>query len=534
MKIANGIDAAAARIRTRQIGHLLGLDRNSQVKMATAVCEVARNALKFASGGELQFSIIGHEEPFCLEARMCDRGPGIKNLNKAFAEISGGLSRAKLLVDDLQIETGKSGTTCILLKKVEIREGAFSSDQIKRVLGTLNRASAQPVEELFSQNDELLQALSLLRRQSEAMESIVNKRTRELSEAKLFAELLIDSISDGLIVADSQGRLTYLNESARNLYPDISSKTDARLLDSDGNPLTAESCPIQRALAGQSITDFEITVLEQDKSRVLSADVRPFLRSGGKVDGAVMTLRDVTIRKQIELALKRGRDEAIAENEARSLFLDTVSHEFRTPMAGIIGLVELISLTSAESDTQFLSKNALTSCKRLLQILNDLVEASSLKFGQISLQPRFFPVRPVIGDLVQVADRKGLTILPRVADDVPADVCGDEYRVRQILSNLLFNAVKFTNAGQIVVEVATLTQTETCSTLKFTVRDTGIGISKEQKSKLFYPFSQAEDSTKRIYGGTGLGLSISKNLVELMGGKLVLKASPSTARHFGS
>jgi signal transduction histidine kinase len=536
MKIGNGNDAVSARRRTLQIGHLLGLDKSSQVKMATAVCEVVWNSLKFANGGELQFALVGSSDNCRFEARMRDKGTGIKDISQVLSESTGGLSRARLLVDEFKIDSSKTGTTSILSKRIEGRDGAFNSEQIKRLINTLSRASAEPVQEFYSQNDELLQALSLLRRQSEAMESIVNKRTRELSEAKLFSELLIDSISDGLIVADSHGRLTYLNQAARSLFPDITAKADALLLDAEGNPLTPERCPIQRALKGESISDFEITVVQGDSRKVVSVDVRPFLRHDGNVDGAVMTLRDVTIRKQIELALKRGRDEAVAESEAKSRFLATISHEFRTPMAGIIGLVELISLSTQESETAFLAKNAMDSCKRLLQILNDLLEASILQAGTITLQPRLFAVRPVLGDLVQIirndAEAKNIYVISRVASDVPADVCGDEYRIRQILTNLLFNAVKFTESGQIIVDVQALSQSESSTTLKFSVRDTGIGITEEQKTRLFQPFSQGGDATKQVHSGTGLGLSICKTLVDLMGGEIGVESKPGEGSVF--
>jgi signal transduction histidine kinase len=308
------------------------------------------------------------------------------------------------------------------------------------------------------------------------------------------------------------------------------------LLDAEGNLLTPELCPIQRALAGQSVNDFDITIVERERTRVVSVDVRPFLRSGGKVDGAIMTLRDVTIRKQIEIALKRGRDEAVAESEAKSRFLATVSHEFRTPMAGIIGLVELIQATTAENETKFLCKNAMDSCKRLLQILNDLVEASSLQAGTVNLQPRFFSVRPVIGDLAQLARReaeaKGIQVISRVSPNVPPEVCGDEYRIRQILSNLLFNAVKFTKQGQITLEVEALNHSESSTTLRFSVQDTGIGISATHKPRLFQPFMQAENSTKRIHGGTGLGLNICKTLVDLMGGEIGVESEPDEGSLF--
>lgn len=222
--------------------------------------------------------------------------------------------------------------------------------------------------------------------------------------------------------------------------------------------------------------------------------------------------------------LRHAHDEAVSANEAKSRFLSTVSHEVRTPIAGVIGLIELLVVSSQDEDSRLLAKTALDSSKRLLQILNDLLEASKLQSGKVQLELRPFPVRPIIGDVVQLvraeANKKNLLVTSRVAEDVPQLICGDELRLRQILLNLAFNAVKFTLHGSVHLEVNVIKALPTRTRLRFSVQDTGIGISPEQKTKLFEPFMQAESSTSRVFGGTGLGLSICKTLVELMKGEI--------------
>ncbi|MBC7999849.1 MAG: PAS domain-containing protein [Leptolyngbya sp.] len=219
-----------------------------------------------------------------------------------------------------------------------------------------------------------------------------------------------------------------------------------------------------------------------------------------------------------------ARDEAIAANEAKSRFLATVSHEVRTPMAGVIGLVELIGQVATQDDVRSLSKSAFESCKRLLQILNNILDASKLQFGAVNLEYRFFSVRSVIGDVVQLVtpevDKKSVKISSSVDSDIPDLICGDELRVRQILQNLVFNAVKFTEMGSVDIRVSLLERTSAGSVLKFSIVDTGIGVTEEQKHKLFQPFAQADDSTTRVYGGTGLGLHICKTLTDLMQGEI--------------
>ncbi len=244
----------------------------------------------------------------------------------------------------------------------------------------------------------------------------------------------------------------------------------------------------------------------------------------GKLLGFAKVTRDLTERRETELALKQSRDEAIAANEAKSRFLSTVSHEVRTPMAGVIGLVEIMNASAPDDEFRTYSQTALDACKRLLQILNNLLDAAKLQANSVNLEYRHFAMRPVIGDVVQLvtpeANKKGLAVEANVLPDVPELLCGDELRIRQILQNLVFNAVKFTSQGKVTIAVESVKQDAGAVTLKFSVIDTGIGIGEEQQQKIFEPFVQAEDSTTRVYGGTGLGLNIVRTLVELMGGQI--------------
>jgi signal transduction histidine kinase len=171
-----------------------------------------------------------------------------------------------------------------------------------------------------------------------------------------------------------------------------------------------------------------------------------------------------------------------------------------------------------------LAATALDSGKRCLQILNDLVDASRLNLGKLTLEHRQFALRPIINDMVDLitpqSEKKNVRVVSEFSADAPDYVYGDELRIRQVLHNLCFNAVKFTQSGEVRIAVGLVSSSEQQTTLKFTVSDTGIGISDEQKSLLFQPFVQAESSTSRIFGGTGLGLSIASTLCELMGGEI--------------
>ncbi len=247
-------------------------------------------------------------------------------------------------------------------------------------------------------------------------------------------------------------------------------------------------------------------------------------------------LQQRMVSQGLEAAVRERTLELESALQSKSRFLATVSHEVRTPMAGVMGLIELIAQSSSDQEIRQLADTAFASSQRLLQILNDLLDASKLQAGKVSLESRYFAIRPAIGDAVQLvrteSDKKQVNVSSMVASDVPELVCGDELRVRQILLNLMFNAVKFTEQGQIQIAVTVRKKTPEVTELRFTVQDTGIGISEEQQMKLFRPFEQLQDSTSRIFGGTGLGLSICQTLAELMHGEIGVASEPGKGSTF--
>ena len=229
--------------------------------------------------------------------------------------------------------------------------------------------------------------------------------------------------------------------------------------------------------------------------------------------------------------LRRTRDEAIAAREAaeraletKSRFLANVSHEVRTPMAGVIGLTEILSLQDLGEETNALVKGVLESSTSLLQILNNILETARLESGKVTLENTHFPVRAILGDVRQLigsdAIKKQLIVTGSCDERIPEYVCGDEMRVRQVLLNLALNAVKFTDSGHVEITASLEEDKPGQTAIKFSVSDTGIGISEMEQKNIFRPFEQTGDTTKRVQGGVGLGLAICKELIELMGGQL--------------
>jgi len=295
---------------------------------------------------------------------------------------------------------------------------------------------------------------------------------------------------------------------------------------------------IQRKLGGESPTVYEIDILAKNGSRIPLEVSTRIQFVDGKPVAVQGVARDITERKRARQALENYARELQLKNrelasaldgareaaEAKSRFLANVSHETRTPMNGIIGMIHLLLETNLTLEQRDYAETVLNSANSLLVIMNDILDFSKIEAGRMTLETTVFSLRQVLENVVKLfsgqAAEKALELRTAFAAGLPEMVIGDSLRLQQVLSNLVSNAIKFTSQGVVTIEGALLASRESCATVRFRVNDTGIGIRPESLEKIFESFVQADDSSTRLYGGTGLGLAISKQLVELMGGEI--------------
>jgi signal transduction histidine kinase/CheY-like chemotaxis protein len=296
--------------------------------------------------------------------------------------------------------------------------------------------------------------------------------------------------------------------------------------------------------------------LELDQTTWLDLDVSisPIFNRHGKVTNAIIQHTDITelMRAEAELmnhrnrlevlveerthALNIAKGEAEAANLAKSVFLANMSHELRTPMNGVMGMIDLVLRRATDpKQIEWLNKSK-SSAKHLLDVINDILDISKIEADRMTLEQKDFSLSQAIDDVIHMQDAaalvKGLRLSREIDASLPDMLCGDPFRVRQILINLVGNALKFSNQGQVTVRAYAVEKADTSVLLRIEVADQGIGISPEQQDKLFHAFTQADDSMTRKYGGSGLGLIISKRLALLMGGDVGVESTPGVGSTF--
>ncbi len=345
-------------------------------------------------------------------------------------------------------------------------------------------------------------------------------------------DTVIESMGDGMLVLDVQGRIVDLNPAAEQIIhtsaQDVIGQPAGQIL-SAWPELVEQYQDVTEAQAEIVLSGNDEDENENEGIRCYDLRISPLTNRRGQLNGRLVILRDITAQKLAEQAMQEAKEEAEAANQAKSAFLATMSHEIRTPMNAVIGMTSLLLDTGLSAEQQEFVETIRTSGDALLTIINDILDFSKIEAGKMELESQPLDVRECVEEALDLvasrASEKGLDLGYLVGQDVPAAIYGDATRLRQVLVNLLSNGVKFTEHGEVVVQVDGKAVGPGEYELHFAVRDTGIGIPPERMDRLFRSFSQVDASTTRRYGGTGLGLAISKRLCELMGGRMWVESA---------
>ena len=367
------------------------------------------------------------------------------------------------------------------------------------------------------------------------IESLIASLGKSESKNKLLATI-VEQSSEAIWTKDLAGITTSWNSGAAAMFGYSPAEALGHALNVDASTPEEEEARMQRLVAGAKFS-YEARAMTRSGTAIdIQVAVAPLLDDANQCIGSIAVARDVTQQKRSEEALRLAREAAEAASQAKSSFLARMSHEIRTPMNGVLGMTELLLETGLTSTQRKYADTVQRSGQNLLGIINDLLDFSKIEAGKLELENVDMDLRRTIEDIVDLlaerAHAKGLELACSIPENLVTHVRGDPLRLSQILTNLVGNAIKFTERGSVVIRLASVGESAQDVTMRFEVSDTGVGISPDAQSRIFEEFAQADGSTTRKHGGSGLGLAICKQLVEMMGGSIHVESALGTGSTF--
>ncbi len=397
------------------------------------------------------------------------------------------------------------------------------------------RATKSSNDEIGTLFDQFNEMLDRIQQRDIALQGAHDSLETRVAERTSYLNALIQNSPVGILVVDSKQNVQLCNSAFERLFEytreEVIGKSIAGVFAGVEPLLEAH----RLALDETSITR-TAHVQRKDRSFVDVELHTVGLLVSGRLLGSLGIYQDISIRKRAEEEMRRAKEAAEEASRAKSDFLANMSHEIRTPLNGVMGMTDLALDTELTQEQREYLDTAKMSADSLLTVVNDILDFSKIEAGRVDLEMATFDLRDNLEGLLKTlalrADEKGLELLCEIAPNAPGIVLGDSSRLDQVIINLVSNAIKFTQQGEVELKIEMETMEGDDCVLHFTVADTGIGVPLEKQKVIFDPFTQADSSTTRKYGGTGLGLTISARLVEMMGGKIWMKSEVGKGSQF--
>jgi len=400
------------------------------------------------------------------------------------------------------------------------------------------RAVKKSQDEIGVLYDQFNSMLDRIQQRDVAVQKAHDTLEKRVEERTAYLNALIENSPLAIMVLDTEQKVQLCNPAFENLFQYTREEVIGKPIEdliADGD-LLVEARKI--SLQADSIKPFSSITRRRRKDRsVVDVELHTVgLVVSSEVAGSLAIYQDISARKRAEEALQQAKEEAEAASRAKSEFVANMSHEIRTPMNGIIGMTELLLDNEIDAEQREYLNMAKLSADSLLSLINDILDYSKIEAGKLEIEAIDFNLGDNLGDTIKTlslrAHEKNLELAYDLQPDVPDAIVGDPGRLRQIILNLVGNAIKFTEKGEVVVYVQVDSRTRGDIDLHFTIVDTGIGIPAEKQTAIFAAFTQADGSMSRVYGGTGLGLTISARLVGFMHGRIWVESEPGKGSRF--